>query len=580
MNDNIEDSLYYHEKTKHSQASVLNSHHYLDWDNRPNPFKVYVNLSSIALPTNFPIPSMNAISAISGDAYKGDKSPGEYLHGNQIGSTNGHQSIGLNNLSSILFFTCGVTRQLKFDTGTFYMRAASATGALYPIEVYLVCSDFPADNFNAGIYHFNPGEFGLVPIRFGDYRKILSSIAGNNRDILNSSLSLIFTSNSWRNSWKYQVRSYRHWFWDLGVIVANLLAVTKSMGYNTRLAMGFIDDQVNNLLGLQTHNEASILVASIDRDAIPNGKENNTISKSNSTTSYNTTVEPLSHKVYPLSFEQTFYPEIWKIYDSSKLVDNKEVTSWSKVHTLKTKRKDQQGNDVMKKLYDLKKQSFNNNNNSQDKNMQDIGKIILKRGSSRRFSNLSISSSIFSTILLNSFNLGGNIPLDYKPDNSSLIEFYVLVNSVENLPSGGYYFDKYSNALEFLRERPTKNYSGHLCLDQSLFSSASAVIFLMADLKMVLNTLGNRGYRAAQLEAGIIAGKIYLLSYACDIGASGSTFYDNEVNAFFCPTDKQMETMIAIGIGVPSYKSKSGSILPMRLTRDQMVGNNNSSRVF
>ena len=131
-----------------------------------------------------------------------------------------------------------------------------------------------------------------------------------------------------------------------------------------------------------------------------------------------------------------------------------------------------------------------------------------------------------------------------------------------------------------MKEKPTDNYSGHLCLDQSLFANASAVIFLMADLKMLLEILGNRGYRAVQLEAGIIAGKMYLLSYACGIGASGSTFYDNEVNTFFSHSGLRMETMIAIGIGVPAYKSKPGSILPVRLSRKQMIGNVSISNNF
>ena len=578
MNDNIEDSLYYHEKTKHSQASVLNSHHYLDWRNRPNPFKIYVNLSSSTLPSEFPIPSMNAIQAIGCDVFKKEKSARKDLHEDKFDTTtHPYQPMRLTDLSSILFFTCGVTRQLRFDSGTFYMRAASATGALYPIEVYLVCNEFVADDLDAGVYHFNPGEFSLVSIRSGDYRKILSSYAGNNMEILKSPISLIFTSNSWRNSWKYQARSYRHWFWDLGVIVANLLAVVKSMGFNIRLKMGFMDDQVNHLLGLLTHDEASILIASIDSSSLPTVKNSDRISRGIFPPHSQTSIEPLSHKIYPLSFEQTFYPDIWKIYDSSKLVDKNEVISWSKAHAINGIRKNQEKNNI-KKLYNLKIHPFDDD--SIYKNIPDIGKVILKRGSSRRFSKLSISSSIFSTILLNSFHLGGNIPLDYKTDNSGLIDFFVLVNSVEGLPSGGYYLDKYTNTLEFLRERPTENYSGHLCLDQSLFANASAVIFLMADLKMVLHTLGNRGYRAAQFEAGVIAGKIYLLSYACGIGASGSTFYDNEVNAFFSPPDLQMETMIAIGIGVPAYKSKPGSVLPIRLSRNQMIGKATSLNNF
>ncbi len=59
------------------------------------------------------------------------------------------------------------------------MRAASATGALYPIEVYIVCKDISPD-LKAGVYHFNPAEFSLTNIRMGHYGDQLASIAGNN----------------------------------------------------------------------------------------------------------------------------------------------------------------------------------------------------------------------------------------------------------------------------------------------------------------------------------------------------------------------------------------------------------------
>ena len=101
------------------------------------------------------------------------------------------------------------------------MRAASATGALYPIEVYVVCKDI-APNLKAGVYHFNPAQFSLTKIRNGDYTSLLASIVSSddNQVILNSDLTIILTSYAWRNAWKYQDRSYRHWFWDSGVIAA------------------------------------------------------------------------------------------------------------------------------------------------------------------------------------------------------------------------------------------------------------------------------------------------------------------------------------------------------------------------
>ncbi len=567
MNDDPSYTIDYHEKTKHSQSSVLYARHYLDWDNRPNPFKVYVDLPSHPLPTNFPIPSMNAISAISANEEGFEKMPHNEQQQNPIGVDNRDPvSIKLSDLSSILFFTDGITRHVKFDSGSYYMRAASATGALYPIEVYVVMTNLDDNKLDAGIYHFNPGEFSLVPIRHGDYRKILSSLAGNNKDILNSPMSLVFTSIAWRNAWKYQSRSYRHWFWDAGVIVANLLAISKSMGLNTRLIMGFIDDHVNRLLGLETHKEASILIASVDVRP-PDLNKNINVESNIFTPLDNGFIEPLLHKTYPLSHNEVFYPEIWRAYDSSKLVDNKQVALWSKIHSF-----DKINNSLEqkkeRKRYFLKQHS---SNKCLENSKMGIGRVILKRGSSRRFSSSSIPLETLATILLHSSGKGRNIPIDYKSDHSSLIESYVLVNSVEGLRSGGYYFNINSHSLEFLKDIPTENFAGHLCLDQSLFTNASIVIFLMTDMNTVLNTLGNRGYRAAQLEAGIIAGKIYLLSYACGIGASGSTFYDDEVTDFFCPHDKQKETMIAIGVGVPSYRSKSGSVLSARLSREQIL---------
>lgn len=115
-------------------------------------------------------------------------------------------------LAEILFFAAGITRVLKLDYGTSYMRAASATGALYPIELYVICQDIPG--LKAGVYHFCPGDFTLAEVRGGDYRANLARAAGENDNVMRSPITIAFTSLAWRNAWKYQSRSYRHWFWD------------------------------------------------------------------------------------------------------------------------------------------------------------------------------------------------------------------------------------------------------------------------------------------------------------------------------------------------------------------------------
>src|SRR5206468_1467545 len=135
------------------------------------------------------------------------------------------------------------------------------------------------------------------------------------------------------------------------------------------------------------------------------------------------------------------------------------------------------------------------------------------------------------------------------------------------LSSGHHFYNKQTNSLERLQAREevaSRSESGYLCLGQPLFSDASVVFFIMTELNEVLKTFGNRGYRACQLEAGVVAGKIYLSSYALGLGASGSTFYDDAVTEFFSPHARYKATMIAVGIGVPAYKARPGKVLATR----------------
>ncbi len=151
------------------------------------------------------------------------------------------------------------------------------------------------------------------------------------------------------------------------------------------------------------------------------------------------------------------------------------------------------------------------------------------------------------------------------------MDIYLIANNVEGLDTGAFFYNRVDNTLDQLKDKVSKNLSGYLCLNQSLFSDASVVLFMMSNLDKIMKILGNRGYRAAQLEAGIIAGKLYLSSYSHGIGASGSTFYDDAVTEYFSPHSKDKDTMIAVGIGVPSYKARTGKVLPVRFTKEQLM---------
>src|SRR5207245_7793345 len=174
-------ALIYHEATKHSEVSIGASAHYLDWDNKPAQFKEYRNLASIALPHNFPRPEKNSVKAIKGETKDA-----------------GAKEVDIGVLSELLFFSGGLTRKVRFGKEFYYMRAASATGALYLIELYVISGRIPG--LEAGVYHFNPLHFSLVKFGEGDSRAELD-YAGS-PDSLSAPFTFAFTSLAWRDAWK------------------------------------------------------------------------------------------------------------------------------------------------------------------------------------------------------------------------------------------------------------------------------------------------------------------------------------------------------------------------------------------
>jgi SagB-type dehydrogenase family enzyme len=534
VNKEINYAKEYHEKTKHSEISIQLSQHYLDWSNKPLPFKVYSILPSISLPKDFPQPTKGALDCIGSTQTTTDKTV----------------VLDIKNLAEILFFAAGITRVLELDYGTFYMRAASATGALYPIELYVICQDIPG--LKAGVYHFCPGDFTLAEVRSGDYRANLARAAGDNNNVMRSPITIAFTSFAWRNAWKYQSRSYRHWFWDSGVIAANLLATCYSINCPVHIILGFVDEAVNYILRIDDKQEAAIILAPLGGDpsigSVPVIKEGEDSS---------------IPKIIPLSRNQIDYPEIWKIHKASYLHTKEEVINWVRaaIHLKQTSSN--------KAEHIHLKPSFETPSHGST-----IGETILLRGSSRKFSRQPISFKQLSNLLHYSTR---GMPLDILESkdrnnyNDSNIDIYFIANDVEGLDVGSYFFDRWNESLQRLESTVSRNISGYLCLGQPLFSDASVVFFLMSDLNKILDSLGNRGYRASQFEAGVIAGKIYLAAYAQKIGASGSTFFDDAVSEFFSPHAADKSTMIAVGVGIPGYKSRPGKALPTLLTRTEML---------
>ena len=195
-NRDLQAARNYHEATKHSYWSVRSGSHYLDWSNRPLPFKVYSTLDPLELPKDFDPLSTSALSAL----------------GTLNEKPRGITVPDLKMLAQVLYFSAGITKRRTFPGGEIFFRAAACTGALYSVELYLVCGDLP--DLEAGVYHFGPGDFKLRRLRAGDFRPSLVRAGGQEPAVAQAPVTIIGTGTYWRNTWKYQARTYRHFGWE------------------------------------------------------------------------------------------------------------------------------------------------------------------------------------------------------------------------------------------------------------------------------------------------------------------------------------------------------------------------------
>jgi hypothetical protein len=128
-------------------------------------------------------------------------------------------------------------------------------------------------------------------------------------------------------------------------------------------------------------------------------------------------------------------------------------------------------------------------------------------------------------------------------------DMYIIVHDVDELEPGAYVLHRGPWGLELLKRGEFRRITGRLGLAQDLPADCSAAVLFLADLNPILDGFGNRGYRATQLEAGIIGGRPYLAAYAQRLGATGLTFYDDEVTEFFSPHAFGKSAIFLVALG-------------------------------
>jgi SagB-type dehydrogenase family enzyme len=301
-----------------------------------------------------------------------------------------------------------------------------------------------------------------------------------------------------------------------------LLAVGAALGLPAKVVCGFVDAKVNQLVDVDPQREVAFsLVALGYVSALPPVAP--------------AEVSPLALETVPLSRKEVDYPLMREMHAASSLASSEEVAAW-------------RGRSPQSALPPPSETVIHLRPLSDAEMPRDgIEQVILRRGSSRKFVHRSITLEQLSTLLDRATR---GIPADFlDPPGSQLNRLYLIVHAVEGLAAGAYVYHRDRGLLECLKQGNFRAQAGYLGLEQELPADAAVDIFFLADLHSILQRFGNRGYRAAQLEAGILGGKLYLAAYAQHLGASGLTFYDDEVVRFFSPHAEGQSAIFLVAVG-------------------------------
>lgn len=519
--------LDYHEATKHTPWSVRTSTHRLDWANEPLAFKIYRDLEPIPLAGELPARGVATLEAIA-------------RSGAARAPEGGERVPDLAALSRVLHLAAGITKHRRLGNRDVYFRAYSNTGALYHVDLYAVTGPLP--DLPAGVYHFGPHDYALRRLREGDWRGACAEATGGSEEAARAPVLVASASTWWRNAWKYQARSWRHGFWDTGTLHANLLAAAASEGLDPRLLLGWADPALERLLGLDPDREGALTLVALGRGGgAPPPVE---------------AVPELAHATEPLSPREVEYPLVRKAQRDSALPDGTAAAAWRAAAAKPGAEAEPPAAEGP--LVPLR--PFGEGALPEET----LERTVHRRGSTRAFDpRRSLSFEALSTALERATR---GLRADFLPEGgatgATLVELFLVVNAVQDLAPGLYLLRRdegEAGALECLREGDLRRAAGGLALGQALAAEAAVNVYSLAELPRVLGPLGARGYRAAQLEAGITGGRLYLAAYAQGFGATGLTFFDDEVPRLFGPRAEGKSPMFLTALGYPDVDAMQRS---------------------
>lgn len=152
-------------------------------------------------------------------------------------------------LSQLLWATSGAT----IDGVTSATRVYPSAGAIYPLDIYVVCNNIK--ELESGIYKYNYKNHSLTLVKKGNFSSQLAYFALGQMFVAEAPVSFIWVGNYDKVSRYGDRGTKRYIFTDLGHSAQNLTIQATVLGLGTVQVGAFNNEKIKSILELKQHEE-------------------------------------------------------------------------------------------------------------------------------------------------------------------------------------------------------------------------------------------------------------------------------------------------------------------------------------
>lgn len=410
----------------------------------------------------------------------------------------------LREIGHLLWYSFGLTQlcQSVYSLkSTLSRRFVPSGGGLYPNELYVYLK---MDDLPAGVYHYDVAHHRLVLLREGHFDFYLARALGNRCDV-SACFGTVFVSTMfWKNFFKYNNFAYRLQGLDAGVLIGQLLEVSKRFGFESGVYFQFLDRAVNHLLGLSEREESvyAVIPLSMEPEITWFGKGNPgdwTVSA----TELCRELPAVHHHHYVRSQKVIEYPTLVKMNEASLLESTRSFRQVEAKKTLNC------GGQTVALPY-VNRLSY------------DMASVCRKRHSPGMDFVLSKISQLQLATLLQeataSFSYRNDLD-EALMNTEPRVSLYGCLHGIEDIPDGAYHYDSTSHVLRLKRLGDHRLWlqQGMSLHNVNLFQ-VPICLHVEGYRDHLKTALGYRGYRIMQMEAGMLVQRLLLAASAIGMG--------------------------------------------------------------